>query len=226
MKTYLIVTAMKEELDGLIHYFPTTQETEKDIYFYQGNDFSFYAFIGGIGKVSMAYKLGLFLANHKIDLIFNVGVAGSISKKLKPFDTLISKKVSYYDVDLLAFGYKRGQMASMPLYYEADEDTLSKIKQIQTDDIKFGLIVSGDSFVTKANFDRSIYNDFDDPLAIDMESGSVAQVCYIAKIPFVIIRTISDDTEEENNDSKQYDNNLEKATLKAGEIIYKVISSK
>ena len=68
-----------------------------------------------------------------------------------------------------------------------------------------GLICSGDKFIT----DRSELNDikekFHEGLAVDMESGAIAQICYIYKVPFISFHIISD-TPGSDNHWEQYTN--------------------
>ena len=57
--------------------------------------------------------------------------------------------------------------------------------------IKIGTIVSGDIFCTDVNMKNKIREECGAD-AIDMESASIAQVCYLDRKPFIIIRSISD----------------------------------
>ncbi len=218
-KTYLVVTAMDEELEGLFKFFPDIKKIEENLFYHEDEKIAFYSMKGGIGKVSMAYMLGSFLAKHKVDEIVNVGVAGSINPALKPFMTLIASKTAYHDVDVTAFGYEYGQMAQCPKYFAADEEGVKKLMSFPSDQLMEGLILSGDSFITKTNLSKEHVSQFDHPLAVDMESAAVSEVCYLAKIPFLIIRTISDDTSNEDGNKDQYENNLTKASYRAGELV-------
>jgi len=220
-KTYLVVTAMQEEIDGLF-------ETVKPIdfgngaYLYENDDFSVHAILGGIGKVNMAYRLGKFLAEISVNEILNVGVAGSLSSKLQPLDTLLATKCAYHDVDLKAFGYPLGQMSGEPLYFEADKQGIEIGKTFPSSTIKEGLILSGDQFITKQNLPSFFYEDFDDPVACDMESAAVAQVAYEEKVPFMIIRSISDDTSS-NSNKEDYERRLKEACRTAGKVAWYII---
>ena len=40
---------------------------------------------------------------------------------------------------------------------------------------------------------------FPEGLAVDMESGAIAQVCYLYAVPFISFRTVSDTPEAENS---------------------------
>ncbi len=218
---YLVVAAQKEELDGL---FADKKNVRKvsDFLVLEEKDCVIYGMIGGIGKVSMAYRLGAFLQNFQIDEIINIGVAGSISKDVLPLETLIATKCCYHDVDVVAFGYKKGQMCQMPLYFDCDRRALDYASSLNSKKIKTGLIVSGDVFVTKENLSSDIYENFDNPVACDMESAAVGQVAYMAKKPYIIIRTISDDpNSEENKDT--YNERLVAASNEAGRLAYSLI---
>jgi adenosylhomocysteine nucleosidase len=58
-----------------------------------------------------------------------------------------------------------------------------------------------------------------------MESAAVGQVCHNYSIPFMIIRSISDDTTQDDN-KETYDQLLVKASAKAGELVFNLISHK
>ena len=57
--------------------------------------------------------------------------------------------------------------------------------------IKVGNIASGDIFCTLESMSNKINFKFN-ALAVEMEGASVAQVCHLCKVPFLVIRSISD----------------------------------
>ncbi|WP_251438417.1 5'-methylthioadenosine/S-adenosylhomocysteine nucleosidase, partial [Staphylococcus aureus] len=63
----------------------------------------------------------LLISHYKVDIVINTGSAGGIGEGLAIGDVVISDKLAYSDVDVTAFGYEYGQMAQMPLYYEAND---------------------------------------------------------------------------------------------------------
>ena len=58
--------------------------------------------------------------------------------------------------------------------------------------IKKGLIVSGDSFIHDPALVEEMKSKLPPMLCTEMEAAAIAQVCYMAKVPFLVIRSISD----------------------------------
>ena len=222
-KRFLVVAAQQEELDGLFHNQKSVKKVA-DFYVLENTDFVIYGIIGGIGKTAMAFRIGSFLQNIAVDEIINIGVAGSISKELKPLEIMIATKSAYHDVDLTPFGKPKGQMSDCPLYFECDKNGLDVARTFNIPEVKFGLIVSGDIFVTKDNLTTDLYENFDNPIACDMESAAVGQCAHIADIPYMIIRAISDDANSEAN-KNNYERTLVDASKEAGELAYKIIEN-
>ena len=55
-----------------------------------------------------------------------------------------------------------------------------------------GTIATGDQFISDAQHTANIMKEKPETVAVEMEGAAVAQVCNDYKIPFVVIRTISD----------------------------------
>ena len=56
---------------------------------------------------------------------------------------------------------------------------------------KKGNIATGDQFIATKEQKDYISNTFD-AIAAEMEGGSIGHVCYVNKVPFAILRSISD----------------------------------
>ncbi|MCF6767065.1 5'-methylthioadenosine/adenosylhomocysteine nucleosidase [Thiotrichales bacterium 19S11-10] len=154
----------------------------------------------GIGKVNATITTTIMLNHYQPDLVINIGSAGGIGKNISISDIVVATELSYHDVDVCAFGYDFGQIPMMPSYYTPDRDFIEKLKSADSRlPIKFGLILSGDSFINSNNYIKNIKSKFPNTLAIDMESTAIAQTCYKFKIPFSIIRIISDHADNTSN---------------------------
>ena len=82
--------------------------------------------------------------------------------------------------------------------------------------IKIGIIASGDIFCTEIKMKEKIRAKFDAD-AIEMEGAAIAQVCKLDNIPFLVIRSISDKPNGDNNIT--FDQFLEKASKRCAKII-------
>ena len=51
---------------------------------------------------------------------------------------------------------------------------------------------------------KIIKSHFPDALAVDMESGAIAQVCELRNVPFMSMRVISDSPGASHDNTKQY----------------------
>lgn len=193
-----IIGAMSEEVVLL-----SEQLTDSEVWeeagatFYKGkiNEHEVIVTLSGIGKVLAAVTATLLISRYQVDVVINTGSAGGIGQQLKIGDLVISDKVAYSDVDVTAFGYQYGQMAGMPLYYEADTrliEAASQAARKNEQDLHVGLIVSGDTFVNSAEKIRLIKGHFPQALANEMEGAAIAQVAFRFQVPFVVIRAVSD----------------------------------
>lgn len=138
-----------------------------------------------IGKVNAAIAAYELIASYHPDCVVNTGVAGGLSPELEPKDVIAGSEVVYHDVWCGAPN-AYGQVQGLPARFKADEGLLSRIN------VRKGLITSGDLFVTEEAQERSILEHFPEALAVDMESGAIAQACWICKVPFICIRVVSD----------------------------------
>lgn len=61
-----------------------------------------------------------------------------------------------------------------------------------------GRIASGDQFIADLDSKHRIQTLFN-PLCCEMEGAAIAQACYLNKIPFVILRVMSDTADGDGN---------------------------
>ena len=203
MKRVGIIFAMDEELDALKEYLVIEKEYNIfDLTFYEGVLDGVYCILvkSGIGKVNAARSAQILIDNMKVDYIFNIGVAGGVDNKLSVGDIVIGKSLVQHDFNLVAFGRERGYIPNIGVFVESDNYLVNIASDILMDDINIftGVIASGDIFCSDTNMSKKINAKFD-TLCVEMEGASIAQVCYLSHIPFLIIRSISDVVDGENN---------------------------
>ncbi len=221
-----IIFAMKEELMETLKYVEITNEYEIfDLYIYEClyKNKNCILVECGIGKVNAARCSQILIDNLNVDCIINVGVAGGISKKVNICDVVIGSKLIQHDFDLRPFNYERGYIPNVGKFIPCDEYLVKLASEIKLD-VKsiIGTIASGDIFVTEEVMGEKINNKFDS-LCVEMEGASIAQICYLAHIPFLVIRSISDSPNKEANNYKTFDEFLEHSANVASEFLLKLI---
>ena len=141
-----------------------------------------------VGKVNSARVTQMLIDNFDIELVINVGTAGSVDNSLEIGDIVVATELVQYDFDVTPFGRKLGEIENVG---ESIKVSLDLLKLFDDIDVRKGIIASGDKFIVNREDKDNIRITFN-ALAIEMEGASIAQVCYLDKIPFLVIRSITD----------------------------------
>lgn len=188
-----IIVAMEKELQQLLSLLSETKE--ENIHgktFYEGrmaDDKELVIQQCGIGKVNAAIGTVEMINNFHPDCIISSGVAGGATTLVPRLHIVASTEVVYHDVYCFSDN-EYGQIQGMPARFKADERLLEIASKIEN--VNPGLIASGDWFVDTKGKAGEILDHFPDALAIDMESGAIAQTCHVYGVPFISFRIISD----------------------------------
>ncbi|MEB8264400.1 5'-methylthioadenosine/adenosylhomocysteine nucleosidase [Mammaliicoccus sciuri] len=200
-----IIGAMEEEVEILKSSIENRETIQiAHVIFYKGNieDKQVVLAQSGIGKVNAAITATLLINEFKPDLIINTGSAGSVDSELNIGDIIISNKVYYHDVNATAFGYKLGQVPSMPEFYETDKELIdlakSSIEQLDLNGI-VGEVATGDSFIGSIDQRKVIKSNFPTASVVEMEAGAIAQTCYQYNMPIIVTRAVSDLADKESD---------------------------
>lgn len=227
---YGIIAAMKEEMQEIKKIMQEIEEIKiKELIFFKGkiNNNNVILVEAGIGKVNAARVTQLMIDKFEIEKIINVGSAGSANNELEIGDIVIGKRLVQHDFDITAFGHPKGFITNIGQYVESDSELISKMEQTISKlsqnefKIKIGTIASGDIFCTEPKMKEKIRTKFNVD-AIEMEGAAIAQVCKLNEIPFIVIRSISDNPNGKNEIT--FDQFLEKASKRCAEIINKFLN--
>ncbi|MDH2998446.1 5'-methylthioadenosine/S-adenosylhomocysteine nucleosidase [Pasteurellaceae bacterium LFhippo2] len=223
-----IIGAMAQEVEILLSYMVEPKLTEvAGCKIYEGklNNINVALLQSGIGKTAAAVGTTLLLQITNPDFIINTGSAGGIDSKLNVGDIVISTEVCHHDVDVTAFGYKKGQLPANPATFISDS-SLAELATKEAQKAGFnavsGLVCSGDLFVNGAEMINRVRADFPEVVAVEMEAASIAQVCHAFNIPFVVVRAISDVADKESHLS--FDEFLPLAAKKSSEIVFGMLA--
>lgn len=175
-----------------------------------------------IGKVNAAICAQTLASVFRVDRLVNVGVAGALDERLNIFDVVISDRLCYHDADLDIFGRNPPFCSE----YHADADLVQLASRacarVSGNDYRcfVGNIVSGDRFVSGNEEKKRIVEQFH-PMCVEMEGAAVGHVAVANKIPFVVIRSMSDGADD--NADVSFDEFAPKAAEHSAKIILEIL---
>jgi adenosylhomocysteine nucleosidase len=188
--TTAIIGAMKIEVETLCKTFGA-KETEKGIFVAESGCDTVIICQCGIGKVNAASLTQRLIDKYCPHRIINTGTAGGLAEGLNIGDIIIAEKAAYHDfkpfsiiVDMLGDKY---------IYSDTDivNTAVTACKENNISH-RVGTVVTGDCFVSTEKQREDIFAEYPDALCTEMEGAAIAHVCCNNKVPFVIIRAISD----------------------------------
>lgn len=194
-----IIVAMEEELEIILKSMQKEKtEIRANMEFHIGeiSGKEIVAVICGIGKVNSAVCTQILISDYSVNKVINIGIAGGIGKDIIPGDIVIGDSLIQHDVDATAFGDVVGQIPRLDTFdFKANTTLVDLAKEaclsIKDHNSYVGRIVTGDQFIADLDKIKWLSDTFG-ALACEMEGASIAQTCYLNNIPFVVIRSISD----------------------------------
>ncbi|MCQ4924516.1 5'-methylthioadenosine/adenosylhomocysteine nucleosidase [Tissierella carlieri] len=152
----------------------------------------------GEGKVNAASCTQILIDRFGVDSIINTGIAGGLHESVKICDVVISSNVTHHDV-------RKAQMENCFPYrecFQADEKLIEfaveacESHHSENWNYHIGRIVSGESFIQDIEIKKNLLRDYS-PHCVEMEGSAIGHVAHINNIPFVVIRSISDNADDE-----------------------------
>ena len=135
------------------------------------------------------------ILEYDVDMIVNIGVAGTLTKDFNVLDVAVATNVLQHDMDTSPIGDPKGLLSGINMILlPADTKMVELMCSCLADrniHYKKGNIATGDQFIATKEQKDYISNTFD-AIAAEMEGGSIGHVCYVNKVPFCVIRAISD----------------------------------
>lgn len=215
-----IICAGDREVAPFLPIIDGCQITEKAMLkFHEGqiNGIDIVALFSGVCKVNAAVATQILIDTYGVNVIINAGTAGGMDNKLEIFDSVISTEVAYHDVAPNILTEFHPWLETV--YFEADQELLNLTRQaVSKIDVEgnvfWGRMVTGEVFV--ADEGRQRINEQFAPLTVDMETASIAHVCFVNKIPFISIRSVTDTAT--HSGTGHFEENCKKASTIAKDI--------
>ncbi|MDG5787027.1 5'-methylthioadenosine/adenosylhomocysteine nucleosidase [Evansella sp. AB-P1] len=198
------VSFFLEEAEGLV------QEKKGNITFHTGiwQNHDVVICQCGVGKVNAAMTAQILIDVFNVKGIIFTGVAGALDERLDVGDIVISTSCQEHDIDASPLGFEKGKI---PMYdgtsvFPADETLIQKAYTAANNysnknvKVEMGKIVSGDQFIANKSEVKQLREQFN-ALCVEMEGAALGHVANFNNIPFVVIRSISDNANGEAPES-------------------------
>ena len=170
-----------------------------------------------VGKVNSARVCQMLIDNFDIEFVINVGTAGSVDNSLEIGDVVVATELVQHDFDVTPFGRKLGEIENIGESIKVNNKLLNLFNGMN---VKKGIISSGDKFIVNREEKDNIRTTFK-ALSIEMEGASIAQVCYLDKIPFLVIRSITDKLD--GSSKVDFETFLESSSKMAANILKEIL---
>ena len=218
MKKIGFICAADDELAPFLPHIENCTISEKAMLkFYEGRikGVPAVALYSGVCKVNAAIAAQILIDSYHVEIVINAGTAGGMDPKVKLLDTVVSTQALYHDVaeDILT-EFHPGMSS---VYFDADENLLNIAKKACTrkSHVHCGCMATGEQFI-EDDLRESINEKFS-PLSVDMETASIAHVCYVNEIPFIAIRSITDTADHAGTEN--FEKNCKEASVISKDVV-------
>jgi adenosylhomocysteine/aminodeoxyfutalosine nucleosidase len=192
-----LLGAMVEEIEPILNYFEeyeTIKYADNTFYITKYKEHNIVIAYSKIGKVYASLTATIMIEKFKAKKLLFSGVAGAISEDLHIGDLIVATSLCQHDLDITAFGHPYGFVPEGRVFYEADRGLIELAKEVAKQkgvDLKEGVIATGDQFVADPKRKEWIGKTFKAD-ALEMEGAAVAVVAHSLRVPFLVLRSISD----------------------------------
>ncbi|MFC4077020.1 5'-methylthioadenosine/adenosylhomocysteine nucleosidase [Salinithrix halophila] len=150
----------------------------------------------GVGKVNAAVCTQNLIREYGVEAVIFTGVAGALDPSLDIGDIVVSTACQQHDVDATALGLPKGTIPFQETsIFKADRKWIRLAEEAAAGwtggKVLKGKILSGDQFIANADAVRALRDSLGG-VCVEMEGAAVAHVCHLHRIPYVVIRSMSD----------------------------------
>jgi adenosylhomocysteine nucleosidase len=217
-----IISALAEEQQGLVEAMegPSRLIHAKREYFVgQLWKIDAVCVLSRIGKVAAAMTATTLVEKFGVTHILFTGVAGAGDKSINVGDIVVAESLVQHDMDASPLfprfevpltgqthfmaDHQLGQQLAAAAHWFLENELDQSISQAERDVFSLaqprvhrGLVASGDQFMNDKIRLAGLNKDLPGLLAVEMEGAAVAQACYELDVPFAVIRSISDNANE------------------------------
>ncbi len=217
-----VMCATDQELDHLLKKLENKAVEEKLMRSFVTGEYAgvtVVAVVGGVGKVNGAITAQELIQEFGVEKLIFTGLAGGLDPTVTIGDVVIGAEILHHDLDMKIM--ENDQFPGMPTDFFPGDPEMMELCQGLGDNLRFGRIVTGETFVTAKERDGIIQRFH--PQCVDMESAAVAQVCWFFRIPLLVIRALSDNADEEVEGA--YTENGQWTSVSAAGVVFRLLEA-
>lgn len=212
-----IVSALPEELSALLERLESCQTLQAaGRHLHQGrlNGHDVVLTLSGMGKVAAALTTTLLIERCGVQGLLFTGVAGGLGPGVKVGDVVVAHTLVQHDLDAspLCPRYQVPELGVAELMADpALRQALKTAAQAVVQDppaaaasfglgpaaVHEGLVISGDRFIASSAEAAALQTQLPQALAVEMEGAALAQVCTAYRLPYAVLRLVSDRADDQ-----------------------------
>ncbi len=188
-----MITAMEVELRDILSRMEQVQPVHKpglDAVLGKLHGQDVIAAVCGVGKVCAAQCAQQIISEYHPSALLHSGIAGAVSPELKHLDVVVARELTYRDMS----DKTKREFVPFGGCFVADPK-LTVLLRKACPESHLGCIATGDLFVETRTEKERLQRDYN-ALCAEMEGAAVAHVCAVNRVPFAVVRCISDLADE------------------------------
>ena len=198
MRVVAVLAALDEEIEafrGAYELEPIEEGTPFPAFRFRVGGVQAVLMRTGVGKAFAAMVAQRAIERVRPDCLIVTGIAGSVRDGLNLGDVVVSRDCIQHDLDATALGFEMGQVPYTEHRILRADPKLAELAlatPVAGQRVVAGRILTGDQFVSDPDAAlRRRLKDLEGSV-VEMEGAAVALVATVNRIPFVIIRSVSD----------------------------------
>lgn len=193
-----IIGAMQIEIEGLkAEMTEITEEVISGVTYTKGKlaGKEVVCAVCGVGKVFAAIAAQTIILRYAPRALLNTGVAGGLADGLTVGDIVLADNVVQHDMDTSPLGDPVGLLSGINIVNIPADGALLGALRAATEACGLktvvGTVATGDQFIASSAQKTRLREVFH-AAACEMEGGSIGHVAYVNRVPFAVLRAISD----------------------------------
>ena len=228
MQKLAVLSALQSELTAIEELMQKSESASKswgltDISLGTIDNKEVIALVTGAGKTRAAAAVQFVIDFYKPTVVIFIGAAGALTSDIKPGEVIIGERIIEHNFYVEPLALKEGSEKSRswvpnPILVKIARDACQRA--VGSKKVRGGTILTGDQVITNLEKRHLLRETFQGD-CIDMEGAAIANICTHNKVPFIVIRIVSDSAD--HNAPSHFFDYLDIIGLEAACIVHEII---